>query len=241
MKVFYRISNNSYKKNRLEIASKEYCLNNFIDNVTLHSDTVYIIADSINSETRGFIKKYCKSNIHLIEVNSGSNAASFRTVLNLIYQVQEDEVVLLQEDDYLYKTNFRDSSEFKFNHLLIHEGLERSDYVTLYDHPDKYIPPRDGGNPLISDLGVELTGIFLTPNSHWKYTNSTTLTFATKASTILRDMHIWLSYCSGTHPDDFNAFRHLLKLGRKVASPIPGVATHCEQEWLSPLTDWNCI
>ena len=46
----------------------------------------------------------------------------------------------------------------------------------------------------ISDDGTENTGIFLTAHSHWKYTNSTTCTFASKSKTIRSDMKIWKQF-----------------------------------------------
>ncbi|NBV30693.1 MAG: hypothetical protein EBR98_03970, partial [Chitinophagaceae bacterium] len=162
-------------------------------------------------------------------------------VHDIAIQQRENEIVFLHEDDYLYKSCSLDTDDQKLNHSLVIEGLEKADYVTLYDHPDKYIPPSQGGNPKISDTGVEFTGVFLTANSHWKYTNSTTLTFAAFSKTLKEDLSLWAPHISGPHPYDFQAFLSLGKKGRNVASTIPGRSTHCDPHNLSPLTNWDDI
>lgn len=241
MKFLYRISNNSYNKSKLKNASKEACFVNFLQNLPLPTDTVYIIADNINTELRQFLKANTPKNGHLIEVNTGSNGASFRLQLSLVDQIPDKEIIFFHEDDYLYKSHALDSDDFKLNNLLIQEGLSRADYVSLYDHPDKYLPPKDGGNPLTSTEGVEYTGIFLTKHSHWKYSNSTTLTFAARKETLFKDKPIWLKHCSGSHPNDFQAFLELGKIGKRLAISIPGNASNTEPPWLSPLYDWEKV
>ena len=69
-----------------------------------------------------------------------------------------------------------------------------ADYVTLYDHPDKYMDHDKGGpNPYISN-GGEVTRLVKTDNSHWKLTNSTTMTFASKVNTLKQDRDIWMKH-----------------------------------------------
>ena len=97
-------------------------------------------------------------------------------------------------------------------------------YVSFYDHPDKYLSPKTGGNKFITEQGVENTGIFCTKNSHWKYTNSTTCTFATTAGVIKKDQKLWKLFCSGNHPNDFQSFLALGSRGRTLATSLPGRA-----------------
>jgi len=239
MRILYRISNNSYNKAKLKNATKEHCFRNFLDNFLTTKDKLYIIADNVNDELRDYLKRLTPNNGHLFEVNTGSNGASFRLQLSLISQIPPDEVVFLHEDDYLYRPHPNDSADTKYNNTVLLEGLDKADYATLYDHPDKYLPPELGGNPLVSNKGIEHSGVFLSKHSHWKYTNSTTLTFAAKSSTLLADRAIWLKYVSGEHPDDFHAFLELGKHGRLLASAIPGLSSNTEPPWLSPLYDWD--
>lgn len=136
------------------------------------------------------------------------------------------------EDDYFHLDGSRQA---------IIEALTRVDYVTLYDHVDKYIPATLGGNPFITEQAGEETLVFLTDSRHWKLTNSTTMTFATTVHTLLEDEIIWRSFTQGSYPRDFDCFIQLRTQGRTLASPIPSLSTHCEPRWAAPLIDWNNI
>jgi len=112
--------------------------------------------------------------------------------------------------------------------------------VSLYDHPDKYQDPSIGGNPYCVG-GAEDTRVYLTKSCHWKITNSTTMTFAAKVSTLKRTEETLRKYTSGTHPDDFKMFLDLRNQGELLITPLPGYSTHGETRWLSPLTKWESI
>ena len=234
MKILYRVSSNSYKKPRLTEATKEFCLENFLKNVVTKRDQMILIGDNVDASLKSFLKAKTSENIRFIDQQFGSNGASFRFQLKLASSLDDDEVVLLQEDDYLYKApTWPYHSTISYSELFS-EALQYADYVSVYDHPDKYIAPSLGGNKLISENGIESTGLFCTSHSHWKYTNSTTCTFASKARTIRKDLKIWHHFCSGDHPYDFQAFTALGLKGRQLATSIPGRATHAELNQISP-------
>ena len=234
MQILYRISNNSYRKRRLPEATKEYCLNNFIANVLTSRDNLFIVGDNVEPNLREFLRSKDCDNIKFIDQQFGSNGASFRFQLELAASFDQQECVLLQEDDYLYKSaKWPFEIETSYSQMF-GEALKFADYASMYDHPDKYISPSHGGNKFVSSDGVEQTGIFCTEHSHWKYTNSTTCTFASKAGTISRDLKIWMHFCSGDHPHDFQAFTALALKGRTLATSIPGRATHTELDHISP-------
>lgn len=228
MRVLYRISDGSYKKERFKNATKQNCIANFLTHFPKEEVTIY--ADNVREETLEWITALgCET----IRTNGGSSAAGFRIVMDAALQLPDDESVYFVEDDYFHLPNSR---------TVLLEGLERSHYVSLYDHRDKYIPASMGGNPFIDDDAAELTKVFVTNSVHWKLTNSTTMTFATKVSTLKEDAEIWKKYTSGTHPHDFQCFLQLRENGRTLATPIPGYSTHCEPMWASPLTDWeSCV
>ncbi len=241
MQFLYRISNNSYNKEKLDFATKQYCFLNFLEHLLTPSDSLLVIADNVNLALKNFLERSIPSNGRLLEVNTGSNGASFRLQLELAKEYDDEQIVMLHEDDYLYSAHPQDTSESKRNHRAIIEALKKASYVSLYDHPDKYMPAGQGGNPFISPEGFEDAKLFLTPSSHWKLTNSTTLTFATHAKTIKEDHAIWLKYVSGDHPYDFNSFLELRNTGRTIATPIPGLASNIETHWLSPLFPWDSL
>lgn len=227
MKIYYRISDGSYKKNRLPHATKQGCLENFLKHFP--KDEIIIYADNVKDDTYAWLSTY---GCDLVRSNGGSSAGGFRIVMDAALQLSANEQVYFVEDDYFHLENSR---------AILLEGLERAHYITLYDHPDKYIPAQMGGNPLIDLDGAEDTKVFLTANRHWKLTNSTTMTFATTVQTLTEDQTVWRQFTSGTYPRDFNCFIELRNMGRTLASPIPTLSTHCEVEWVAPLVQWETI
>lgn len=231
MKVLYRISDNGYKKIKLENATKKKCLLNFLTHWP--NDEIVVYKDKCISDTEQFLNDYADiTGLQVVSIDCGSSAASWRYVRDVALTYPDDEVVYFVEDDYFH---------LDFSRRILLEGIERADYVTLYDAPDKYVPATLGGNPLIPDEGGEYTQVILTSSSHWKMTNSTTMTFACKVRTLRDDLEIWDKYTSGTHPHDFQCFLELRNRGRSLISPIPSLSTHCEPAWLAPLIDWKKI
>jgi len=144
----------------------------------------------------------------------------------------DDEIIYFVENDYLHKPE---------SQKVLEEGIELgASFVSLYDHPDKYLDPSRGGNPYCEG-GAEDTRVYLTESCHWRVTNSTTMTFAAKVSTLKRVESILRKHTIGSHPNDFHMFLELREKGELLVTPLPGYATHGETAWLSPLTDWSKI
>lgn len=238
MIIYYRISDGSYKKNRFEYATKENCLKNFLRNAfNSQLDKLYIFADNVKDETYQNIDKWIDSykNVEIIRSHGGSSAAGFRIVFGEAITQNIEESVYFCEDDYAHIAGSRD---------VLLEGLTIADYVTLYNHPDKYIPASKGGNMYIEDDGTEATRIGKTQSSYWALTNSTTMTFAASVRVLKEDAEIWRKHTSGSYPRDFDCFIELRNMGRRLVQPIPTKSTHCEIAWASSLIgtgekDWN--
>lgn len=230
MKIYYRVSNNSYNKIKLENATKEYCLSNFLSVFSPDEHEINIIADNVTDlGLIDFLENI--KNIKLEHTNL-NNAQSFKYVFEKSLQSNLNDIVYFVEDDYLH---------LPLSPIAIEEGIKISDYITLYDHPDKYINRSAGGdNPFIED-GGEITRVVKTNSSHWKLTNSTTMTFASTVSTLIDDKDTWLKHLQTAHPNDFIAFLELREKGRTLLSPLPGLSTHCEIKYLSPFTNWQTI
>jgi hypothetical protein len=120
------------------------------------------------------------------------------------------------------------------------EGLAHADYVTGFDHPDKYIADELGGNPLVTGGGEE-TRVLLTRSSHWKYTNSTTMTFMARVATLRQDREVFHRHCGTGYPYDYQLFRELCGAGRRLASTIPAQSTTLELPHIGPLVDWEAV
>ena len=231
MKIYYRLSNleAGISKKKIPNATKQHCLENCI--TEFGKDNITILGDRLNNETRDYVESL---NLKLIEVNNGSGAGTFRDALDLAVKENKDsDLVYLLEDDFLHKPNSKN--------LLI-EGLSKYNaYITLYDHPDKYLNKENGGNPFIEQEG-EVTRLVKTDSIHWKITNSTVMSFAAKISRLKDDYDLLLKYSSQNITDSFRFFMELNQTkGIPVLSSVPGYSTHCESAWLSPLTNWNKI
>ena len=220
MKIFYRISDKSYDKSKLIGATKEVCLMNFCKafaGVVFEgfdpSDKSYvppmrIIADNCERKT---IKMLNKTGLPVTLTIEG-NAGSFRKAFEMALEEDDNEFVYFCEDDYLHLGSAPD---------LLKEGIKRSDYVTLYDHPDKYTRYYNGG---------EFSKVIKTASSHWRYTLSTCMTFGAKVKTLREDKDIWLDdeLTGKDHPHDHFIFTKIAEKNRRVAVCIPGVACHVD-------------
>jgi hypothetical protein len=226
MTIIYRISDSGYNKVKPSYINNENCLRNFVN--VFGNEDLHIIADNCSEPTLKMIMKYAHPNA-ITTVSVGHGAGTFNLALDHALTLPDDEIVYFLENDYLHKDGSLE---------ILKEGFSLGfDYVSLYDHPDKYI---DGANPFVED-GGEVTRVMLTKSCHWKLTNSTTMTFAAKVSTLKQDEAILREYTSGTYPDDFKMFLALREKQKGLITPIPGYSTHGETAWLSPLTDWSKI
>ena len=236
MKVIYRISDSGYNKVKPDYITNEACLANAVntfagkDGTPISADFT-IIADNISQETNDMIQKYVtRSSIDYRQVGNG--AKTFNIALDEALYYQDDDIIYFLENDYLHKPG---------SYKILREGFTLgASFVSLYDHPDKYISPNEGGNPYCEG-GAENTRVYKTDSVHWKITNSTTMTFAAKVSTLKRCESILRKHTSGVHPNDFQMFLELRENNELLITPIPGYATHGETAWLSPLTDWSKI
>ena len=227
MRVIYRISDSGYNKVKPDYINNEACLANAIK---VFGDCEWsIIADNISEETNNMIQKYIpRSVIYYTEIGDG--AGTFNIALDGALKCKDDEIIYFLENDYIHKP---DSDK------ILEEGFKLgASFVSLYDHPDKYLSPDKGGNPYCEG-GAEDTRVYLTDSVHWKVTNSTTMTFAAKVSTLKKNERILRHHTSGTHPNDFDMFLELRYANELLITPIPGYATHGETAWLSPLNDWK--
>jgi hypothetical protein len=228
MKIIYRISDSGYNKVKPRYINNRNCLWNAIN---VFKDAEWsIIADNISEETDNMLFQYV-NNLDIIEhVSVGHGAGTFNLALDKALTFDDNEIVYFCENDYLHKPG---------SQKVIEEGLNEigADFVSLYDHPDKYI---DGANPYVQG-GGEMTRVMLSTSSHWKVTNSTTMTFASKVKTLRKTENVLREYTQGSYPRDFDMFISLYNSAHYLVTPIPGYSTHGETAWLAPLINWEKI
>lgn len=233
MILIYRYSDSgSFGKGK--IASKEQCLVDFAEQFFGDENPLYFVVDhDLPKEHIDLLLRISepyysnKDSIQVVKAPCKSSTQSCEATFNLVKTLPLDEYVYLVEDDYLHKNGS--------NKVLL-EGLKVFEYVTLYDHPDKYWVPSP--NHLVSELkqtghGGEETRVFLTESSHWKLTNSTTMTFACKVRTLVEDYTTIQQFLTGSLPRDFEMFL-ALRQWRTIASSIPGLSTHADEGYTTP-------
>jgi len=247
----YRLCLNSApskNKARPPYFSKEACLTNFVRSIQYRDDVrLAIFLDSVNSPGESI------DNIHwlaqLIDqydldvdqisspLNGGTEANSFRYVLDYTHIAYdyawdidhaEEDIIYFVEDDYLHAMGWPD---------IMMEGfsIPGIDYVTLYDHNDKYFLPEY--NNLQSK-------IYRTPSVHWRSTPSTTNTFAAKIGTMLEDKEIHKHFSRpeiSISQDHFKFCTLQQTYNRKLISCIPGYSTHMEPDYMSPTVPWELV
>ena len=241
MQVFYRFSDggqsspngSSQNKLRPDGFDKRLLLIKFLETPSTISFEVTLFADNVSDETYQFLTNYKDRNdrlVKLIRLNNKSGAYTFLNAAHYAFNSQNSQNIYFVEDDYQHWGDWV---------AILAEGLAVADYVTLYDHPDKYII---GHNPLVKTQGVksatgEETSVFLSKSCHWKLTNSTTMTFATTLDRLREDYAIYVKHCKTGYPFDYDMFRELItQKGRTLISSIPAYSTHLENGVLAPFS-----
>lgn len=185
---------------------------------------LYVFLDNSSDEARDQLQALAP-HAQIFPVRLG-NAGNLLKALEFAATLPDNRIVYFVEDDYRHLPGSKE---------VILEGFNSGipfDYLTLYDHPDKYI---DGYNKDVKD-GGEVSRVFFSGSVHWKETNSTTMTFAATAGTIKKDIDVFRRFCSATIPNDYRIFNHLRKSrNRRIISSIPGYSSHCDVEMAAPL------
>lgn len=219
----------SQKKQRLRGFSQRACYQNLLSAVQEEKGTsLTFFFDAAKGPLEEHFLKEEKTH-PVIEVKEGTEGGAFCRLLDYVagLPLSPETIVYFVEDDYLHKPG-------AFSVLKEAFQLEGIEYATLYDHRDKYFFPE------YANLRSKL---FVSASSHWRTVPSTTQTFATRFSTLLRDLPLHRRFSEG-YPisrdhEKFCALRK--KRGEVLVSAVPGLSTHAEPDYASPLTDWEKI
>ena len=168
---------------------------------------------------------------NITEFNGGTDAKSLLFCLRFIekQQLDPEDIVYIVEDDYLHLKGWDQILQEAFDTFNV-------DYITLYDHPDKYFLPM---------YDTLQSKILHTNNTHWRTTPSTCNTYAGKWKTFIKhwdEFHIKYCLPEYTHDGyDHTKLTQLWNSGSNLISSIPGYSTHCELPFISPIIDWSKI
>lgn len=216
IKIIYRVAEKKNKNSKVkpEWVNNRNCLHNLVE--WKASCELYVFGDALDESlpsAKELSDKFFKTKNH-------GNTETFLEVLDFALNTFDwNDIVYFVEDDYIHRPGFVD---------VIKEGLAIADYVSLYDHPDKYAyDPK--------------TMLHITPSTHWREASSTTMTFACKIKTLSLDKDIFKRMCQNQkNPPDFYIWSYLTEqLNRILLTSIPGYATHGETQWLAPCVNWK--
>jgi len=234
----YNISGTDYKA-RPKWFDYEKCFVNFITTIwsnsleypqKLRNDVeLHVIYDT----TRGgidqnWLHKYNNIiglQIHEIKGGSMFGAAKemYRISKELSEDMEGDDLFYFMENDYLHVEGWVEEVKTLYSEF---KGLN---YVTLYDHNDKYIHMH-----LYEDL---VSKIFASSTRHWRTVPNTCGSYIVPKKLFIEDYDIH----SGLE-GDANKWAWLSEnRNRFLLSPLPGLSTHCMDTLMSPTIDWEKI
>ena len=124
--IFYRISSKGYPKIKFKGLTKFDCLDNLKS--IFHDWEFICVADNCDHELLEKLKKDYQFN-EFYETSLGNPGSFWKLFEIALEQVNPEDILYFVEDDYFHMPDAPKS--------LI-EGLTYFDYVTVYDHPDKY-------------------------------------------------------------------------------------------------------
>jgi len=217
----------SAHKERYRSFNKELCLANLLDTIDDPKIEMTFLLDAFHvSETPHFIHK--QKRFPVLEMQGGTETASFLWMLDYVasQNFSDQTIIYFLEDDYIHRPHWCRVLRESFT-------LPGVDYVTLYDHKDKYFLPE------YQNLSAK---IFYTNSCHWRTTPSTTNTYAMRYKTLIRDIEIHRNFSlNRSISDDHGKFLKLNEQGSVLISAMPGWATHAEPKYASPCTDWEQV
>ena len=240
--LLFRISSKGYPKIKVDTLSKLDCLSNLMS--IFRGWEFICVADNCDESLLAHLKSQKFS--MFIETNLGNPGSFWRLYEVALGLAKNEDIFYFVEDDYWHLPQAP---------TAIIEGLQYFDYVTSYDHPDKYRESNRVLNPYAKlNQFSESTQVVRGNAFLWRTSNSTTMTFGLLGKTLIADADIWsmTSYRKGDY--DFEIFSTLTKQAlllrkrylyllskmkfffkpkRYLGVCVPGLSLHLEIAYLS--------
>ena len=200
----------------------EKCFVNLLNTIEGKDIDLHLVMDG--KVENNWIRKYQhRYTSHEITAGNMRDAGwqMFKIALDLD-TIKDNDLIYFLENDYLH---VQDWDKYI---LDVYQNFEGLNYITLYDHYDKYF------SPMYEDL---VSKIFVSNLCHWRTTPSTCGSFIVSKKLWKEDYSFHTSL-----EGDHNKWLALTQeKGRFILSPLPGLSTHCMEGLLSPTINWNKI
>ncbi len=170
-------------------------------------------------------REYLGSNV--LTINGGTQLKAWRILIDYIKYDQTkkySDLIYILENDYLHVTDWVSKVKELF------ESNIQFDYLTLYDHPDKYSSQKQF-NPIYKNLTSKL---HVTETTHWRTTPNTCGSNLIRRTIFFSDFII-IKYA----PDRYAGLLRRILKQRVLLGPIPSLSTHCVSNLLVPTIDWG--
>ena len=220
MHVYYRLTSipstnpspiHQEDKNKLN----ELCLRSFVEAYKDVKPNVTFLCDYCPPVYHTMIETLCPFQKDIQFSELGINGTAYRQFV--LAQNVEDEVILFNECDYIYRPNIG---------KIMEEAIRELDLVSPYDHPNFY---KD------HDMHSEQVLLKLVNDTHWRSTERDTLTFGIKTSVFKDHADIFKRY---GYLDNEN-WKEMREAGHMLFVPIPSLATHMCSDWMAPSVNWK--
>lgn len=232
--IIYRSTGGDNRKNRPPYYSKMLCLRSFLAAAARVRDraTITFMNDGPMPEDRLAIMRAWGT----VESLPGlGNSPSYRKALEMAVALPADALVYFAEDDYLYRPEAFEKI------LAAFDTLPNVDYITPFDHLDRYIRRDD------SRRGY--SRVYVAGGIHWRTVESSCMTFGARVRRMRSDAWIHRLGTVPNTPRDRIIWR--CALGEKwffwkfpkrtLVGPIPSLATHMEPAGMAPNVDWERV
>lgn len=210
--------------------SYEGCFRNLLETIRQdrlgHRVRINVVYDGSADEARSdFVIELCNRYqvpAHIYLTSAGSDMRSLLTTFQLANDsdLPDRDLIYFLENDYAHQPGWTGKV------FELYESGHKFDFVSLYDHRDKYHLP----------MYVSLTAKLLYSRTHhWRTAPSTCASFILEKAALRRDYDVFSSGLT-----DYYLFTKLVgERGRTLLTPLPGLSTHAMAEYLSPAVDWE--
>jgi hypothetical protein len=217
-------------KTRPEWFTHEACFRNLL--TTIRSDPMgsrvrltVVYDGQVDDFMDDFVSRYYANEslgIGVQFIRGGSDRNSGLITLAMAHQAElpPHDLVYFLENDYLHQPGWV-SKVFE-----LYDSGFKFDYVSLYDHRDKYM------YAMYAELQSKIVH---TKTHHWRTAPSSCGSFMFEKSVLNLDYDV---LALGI-PDFYFFSKLIAERGRILLTPIPGLATHCMEGYLSPTVNWQ--